>query len=81
MTEDNKWHLDKKVPVAMIIAIIFQTGIFVWWMASLAERVNSLERTRDASAPQGDRITRVEVRLENVQAGIEEIKRLIRRDP
>ena len=51
-----------------------------WWASNLTERVNSLERTREATAPQADRLTRVEVRLESVQSGIDEIKPLIRRE-
>lgn len=79
--QNNKWHLDKRVPLALIFAILVQTIIVVSWLASLGERVNGLERARDATAPQGDRLTRVEVKLEGVQIGIDEIKRLIRREP
>lgn len=78
---DNKWHLDRRVPIALIFAIVVQTVILVSWLSTLGERVNNLERARDATAPQADRLTRVEVKLEGVQSGIEEIKRLIRRDP
>ncbi len=78
--EDAKWHLDRRVPLAMILAIIMQTGTFIWWASSLSERVNTLERERIATAPQGDRLTRVEVKIEAVQEGITEIKRLIRRE-
>lgn len=78
-TVDGEWHLDKRVPIALILTLVLQTGGLVWWASSLSERVNALERTRDATAPQGDRLTRVEVKLENVQSGIEEIKRLVRR--
>ena len=80
--DDNKrWHLDKRVPLALIVTIVVQTAGLVWWASSLSERVNSLERTREATAPQGDRLTRVEVKLEVVQQGIERIERLIRKDP
>jgi hypothetical protein len=78
---DRHWHLDKRVPLALIMTIVIQTAGLVWWASSLSERVNSLERTREATAPQADRLTRVEVKLEGVQSGIDEIKRLIRREP
>ena len=78
---DQQWHLDKRVPLALIMTIIIQTAGLVWWASSLSERVNSLERSREATAPQADRLTRVEVKLEGVQSGIDEIKRLIRREP
>ena len=78
--EDAKWHLDRRVPLAMILAIIMQTGTFIWWASSLTERVNTLERERIATAPQGDRLTRVEVKVEGVQTSLDRIERLIRRE-
>jgi hypothetical protein len=78
--DETKWYLDKRVPLALILTIVIQTAGLVWWASNLTERVNSLERTQEATAPQADRLTRVEVRLESVQSGIDEIKRLIRRE-
>jgi hypothetical protein len=78
--DDSRWHLDKRVPIALIFTIIVQTAGLVWWASSLTERVNTLERRADASAPQADRITRLEVNIEVVKDGIAEIKRLIRRE-
>jgi hypothetical protein len=78
--DDARWHLDKRVPLALIVTIAIQTGTFIWWASSLTERVNTLERERVATAPQGERLTRVEVKLEGVQLGIDEIKRLLRRE-
>lgn len=72
------WHLDKKVPIALILTIAIQTGGFIWWTASINERVNFLERQATASAPQSERLTRVEVNLEVVKEGIADLKRLLR---
>jgi len=77
-TQDSHWHLDKKVPIALIVVIAIQTFGIGWWASATDGRVTNLERRMDAAAPQGDRLTRVEVRLETVQSGIDEIKRLIR---
>lgn len=78
---EREWHLDKKVPIAMILTIILQTGTFVWFAARLDHRVEALEKSEaraTSSAPvHADRLTRVEVKLEGVQEGITEIKRLI----
>ena len=79
-SDDRRWHLDKRVPIALIFTIIVQTAGLVWWASSLTERVNTLERRADASAPQAERITRLEVNIEVVKDGIAEIKRLIRRE-
>lgn len=75
---DQGWHLDRKVPVAIILTIMLQTGGIVWWAASAEARLNTLERTVQSTAPQGDRLTRVETRLEVVQEGITEIKTILR---
>lgn len=85
----SSWHLDKRVPVAFILAILGQTGAFLWWAASINERVASLEKANSAaviSAPvQADRLTRVESKMESVQRDLTEIKAdvksLIRREP
>lgn len=76
--DDKQWHLDKRVPIALIVTIAIQTGGIIWWSASLNERVNYLERSAAVTMPQGDRLTRVEVKLENVERGVERIERLIR---
>jgi len=77
-TQDKHWHLDKRVPLALILVIALQTFGVGWWASSTDSRVSVLEKRMDAAAPQADRLTRVEVKIETVQAGIEEIKRLIR---
>lgn len=78
MKDDNtKWHLDKKVPIAMIVTIAMQTAGFVWWAASLSERVNTLERDALRSAPYAERIVRLETKMESIADGIQEIKRLL----
>lgn len=84
-TPDKHWHLDKRVPVVLIFAILLQTATAVWWASAQSERVSALERAeaaRAAIAPvAADRLTRVEVNVENIKAGVEEIKRLIQRAP
>lgn len=51
------WHLDRKVPIALIVTVAIQTAGMVWWAASLSSRVDeqarrvvSLEASRDTSA-------------------------------
>lgn len=80
-TSDSSWHLDRKVPVAIILALGLQTAGVVWWGATAAERLNALERKVELAAPQADRLTKVETRLEAVQDGISEIKSILRKEP
>ena len=69
----------------MILTIAMQTATIIVWGTSLTERVAQLERTeavRATTAPQSaDRLTRVEVKVDNIEKGVEEIKRLIQRAP
>lgn len=81
MNQDRYWHLDKKIPLALMLTIGFQTGIFIWWAAQLSERVNTLERAAVTTAPQADRITRIEVRIEGIGQIVQRIERLIEHKP
>lgn len=77
---DTKWHLDRRVPISMILAILIQTGGVMWWAASANERLNSLEQKMLLVAPQGDRLTRVEVNIETIKDSLTEIKAVLRRE-
>lgn len=79
---NTKWHMDRGIPIAFIISMfglfISQTAIASWFASKLDARVEVLESSRLTAAPQADRLTRVEVKVENIQLGITEIKDLIR---
>jgi len=76
---ESSWHLDKKVPITLILAILAQTFTFGWWGASTGARIDHLERQATQSAPQGERIIRLETKLDGVAEAIADIKILIRR--
>jgi hypothetical protein len=44
VTAREPWHLDRRVPLALILTILLQTGAAVWFAASLQARVDVLER-------------------------------------
>ena len=46
---DQSWHFDKRIPLAMIGAILIQTGGAFWWASSVNERVGALEVWRQDS--------------------------------
>lgn len=86
MADDDKrweeqWHLDRKVPIAVIVTILIQSGVFVWWASDANSRLGAVEKRLEASAPQADRLTRVEVQLDAVKEGISDIKAMLRRFP
>ncbi len=64
---DGQWHLDKKVPVSIIVAIILQTLGFVAigaaWKADVDSRLTQLERSDADRKPQESRLIRLEEKL------------------
>lgn len=38
------WHLDKRIPIAFLLAIMAQTGAMFWYFGQLDERVTTTER-------------------------------------
>jgi hypothetical protein len=81
MAHRSGWQIDRKIPVALIVAILTQTGAGIWWIASANQRLSSLEEKMASTAPQGDRLTRVEVKVESALDGISEIKAILRKEP
>lgn len=42
-TDKENWHLDKKVPIAIIVMVITQTLMGVWWVSKLDSRLALVE--------------------------------------
>lgn len=76
--QDRHWHLDRRVPLALIVTILLQTGGIVWWAAGISARVDQLEKQHVSLSPSTERIVRVETKLEAVFDAISEIKVLLR---
>jgi 5-bromo-4-chloroindolyl phosphate hydrolysis protein len=62
--ENNGWHLDRKVPIVLIFAIILQTAGIIWWAATLSVRLDVLESQFEARSSIPERITRMETKLD-----------------
>lgn len=63
------WHLDKKVPVAIIIALFLQFVGAIWWAAKMDARDNDQER----------RLTSVEIRQDGTQAQLQKLNENVAR--
>lgn len=82
---DATWHWDKRIPIASIVAMFLMVAgqglTFAWWVSKADSRIEFLEKAHAASGPQtanqGERLTRVEEKLEGVKAGIIDIKALL----
>jgi hypothetical protein len=86
MTEDDiqyerQWHLDKKVPIALIVTLLAQSGVILWWAAGISFRIDQLEKSDIMRAPQAERLIRLEEQMHSITVGLDEIKHLLRTPP
>jgi len=83
-TAPSGWHLDKRVSISIIVALLLQTGGLIVWASKIDSRVAVLEKTdamalleRDANRAmnvgQENRITRLETRDETVEKALASI--------
>jgi hypothetical protein len=84
--DDRQWHVDKKVPIALIVTICVafgsQTIAGVWWASSTSTRLEQTERELALLKPQtgttAEKVIRIETKIEAIGESITEIKNLIR---
>ena len=74
MEVDTRWHLDKKVPIALILAILAQTGAALWWASAIDYRVNTLEERSKSRDLIPERVTRLEVIVEQLPKTLDRIE-------
>ena len=70
----NDWVLDKRIPLALILAILLQTGGALWWAASISQRVLVLEQSRLTAGDLPGRIIKVETQLESVNSTVQRVE-------
>lgn len=74
------WHLDKRVPIAFIVAIVFQTGCFIWFLAAVDGRVTQLEHWQAGNEPTKERLAILETKMTNIDETVGRIERKLDRD-
>ncbi len=67
--QTEAWHLDKKVPVAIIIALAIQFVGAIWWAAKMDARDNEQER----------RISSIEVWQDGTQSQLQKLNESLAR--
>jgi uncharacterized protein YlxW (UPF0749 family) len=63
---ENSWHLQKGVPIALILTIALQMVGFVWFLSGLSSQVHEVAKT---NVEQDARIGRVEADTRTLQVG------------
>lgn len=47
MAVEEPWHLDKRVPVALILTLLAQFGFGVWWVSQADSRMAAAEASNN----------------------------------
>lgn len=84
---DNHWHLDKKVPITLIVVLLVQFAGGIWYAGRSTQRQDEHERRINTIEQQNvsGRLGSVEGQLHDVKAGVSKINdkldRIIEREP
>lgn len=77
MTDEQKqkeWHLDRKVTLSLILALLANAGATVWWASKLDTRVTAVEQYQARSVDVPERITRVETQVLSIERYLQRIE-------
>jgi len=71
MPNKNGWSIDKHIPIALIIAILVQTGGAIWFAAKMDSRVEYLEQQSSVTRQILDRMESINSRLVRIETLID----------
>ena len=60
------WHLDRRVPIALIAVLVGQAFVFGFWGATLESQVGHNKDAIAALSSTGERLARIETKLETL---------------
>lgn len=60
----TSWHIDKRLPLALLFAIAVQTGTAIWWAATTSARISNVETSVQYAITQ--RLNRIEDKLDRL---------------
>ena len=80
------WHLDRKVTLALILAIIFQAGAVIYAAGQITRdvedsknRITKLESEQAKANALSERVVRVETLVEGVKSTVDRIEQKMER--
>ena len=74
---DSHWHLDRRVPIALIATLIGYGIATVWWSATIDNRMSVVEKWIDDNRQIQSRLERLEVQGQYIQSSLNEIKHML----
>lgn len=81
--DEGSWHLDKKVPIGLILALLVQTIVITSWGTAkfddINNRVSNLEKSDDSQQTHEGRLVVLEQQFSYIRSDLAEIKTLLKR--
>jgi len=69
----DHWDLDKRIPIAIVAAIVVQTASIMFWVGSIDTRVAMLEGSQAANQDVRERVIRMEEQLKHIAFGVDQL--------
>lgn len=70
----ERWHLDKRVPIALIAALMLQFAGVVAWGTQMTARVSQLEQIAGNFREDRDRLIRIETDVTAIDRRLERME-------
>lgn len=71
-SQDHGWHFNRQINLALVVAVILQASMALWWAGGAAERIAQLEE-------ETDRLANIDVRLAGLEAHVSEVHASVNR--
>lgn len=83
--DEQHWHLDKRVPISIIIGMVVQTFAFVYlgttWKVEIEQRVGTLEKSEADKKGFESRLIVLEQQLKFISDSLERIEKKLEAKP
>jgi len=76
-TSETKWHLDKRVPLAIIFGMFLQFGGFIWMVSQMRSDIDANTTWRVTNGQLVERLATLEERVAGVKDGVSELKDIL----
>ena len=67
---DTAWHLDKRIPVGLMLGLAINLGVSIWYASKLDSRVTYIENEESRSARMTDKMHMDLERLQDNDSGL-----------
>ena len=67
----------RRIPLAVVVAILAQTGAALIWAGAAAERISVVEQRLDHASAIGERLARLEAEVESARASLERVEKAL----